>query len=66
MPRQKKIKTLTSETSESTIDKPIEVKVAEESDAKKRFRAFMESYKLEKPAKYAAKEAAFIQHLNTL
>lgn len=42
------------------------VVAGEESEAKKQFRAFMESYKVSNPVKYATKEAEFIKKLNQL
>lgn len=61
MPRKKKlIETLV----ESKVETP---KVAtEESEAKKQFRSYMADYKVKKPAKYAIKEAEFLNHLNQL
>lgn len=59
MPRKKTVK-----TPEAVVPEPAEVAV--ESDAKKQFRAFMDSYKVQNPVKYAKKEAEFIKKLNTL
>lgn len=58
--RKKKV-----EAPEAVVSAPTEVAV-EESDAKKEFRKFMESYKEQNPDKYAHKEAEFIRKLNTL
>jgi len=60
--RPKKIAT------ETKTEKVVEVATApvEESDAKKQFRTYMESYKIKNPVKYAQKEAELLKQLNQL
>lgn len=51
---------------ETQAEAPKTEVAVEESEAKKNFRAYMADYKVNKPAKYAQKEAEFIKHLNSL
>jgi len=76
MPRKKTTKKTSKKATatktaqvEDKVETPIlepEIVAVEESDAKKAFRAYMESYKVENPVKYKLKEQAFITHLNSL
>ena len=62
MPRKKKTVSETTKPTKPTV----EVATVEESAAKKEFRLFMETYKVQDPVKYAAKEAELLKKLNQL
>lgn len=72
MPRKTTKKPKATETPKETpvmacpVEAPKAEVAVEESEAKKSFRAYMESYKKSNPAKYAIKEQSFIKHLNSL
>lgn len=48
------------------IEAPKPEVVVEESAAKVSFRAYMDSYKVKNPIKYARKEEELLKHLNSL
>lgn len=66
MPRKKKI---VETPVEAPVEAPAEVAVekpAEESTEKRAYRAFIQAYREQSPAKYAQKEPYFIKKLNSL
>lgn len=63
MPRKKKVATVTADVPASEAPAVVAV---EESVAKQQFRAYMESYKIANPVKYARKEAELLNKLNSL
>jgi len=67
MPRKKTTKIATETKEAPVVEAPQpEVVALEESEAKKAFKAYMESYKSKNPTKYASKEQAFNKYLETL
>ena len=49
-----------------TMPKKIEEEIVEESDAKKKFRALIEAYRIKNPVKYETKKKVLEEQLNAL
>ena len=67
MPRAKKIVEGVETEEEVTTPEETQPEVAvEESEAKKKYRALIEDYKVKSPGKYALKEKELLAKLNSL
>jgi hypothetical protein len=74
MARKKREESTSTAVATGEVESTEEVEVVEtktevaveESTAKKQFRAYMDSYKLSNPVKYALKEKELLKQLNSL